>query len=148
MPNDPDLFTISPEKLLKSLGNSEVKQRTPEDGAQHSSVYPWVVDEDPVMHRSDLNYYVKRGNFCALEPFVTVPVPDYIRQCYTFVPGVGSILKIEDCPFDAREYFPNMITEKNATEYGELPAWQRALYEWNGQKYLLTNEAWHVQEEL
>lgn len=137
-PNDPDLFDTY---------HKAMQQRTTEDGAHHASVYPWVADDDSNMRRTDATFYSRRGRFSVLEPFIDQLVPMDLAQCYTYTPGIGSVLKIEDCPPDAREYFPSLIKEKNSMEHSELPAWQQGLYDWNGGKYVLVNDAWHVETE-
>jgi hypothetical protein len=134
-----------------------VDQRTPDDGAQHASVTPWVVtaqwlglqeiSDDLIDH-----YWTKRAaNLYVLEPRVTAHnIPKVLRACYNLTMW-GWVMNIQRCPDDARDYFPNLYREKNKMEWESLPDWQTGLYQWNAEanKYELSqpNAAWHVETE-
>jgi hypothetical protein len=135
------------------------RQRTPEDGGQHASVAPWVVGNDFFLGKEITfeladKFWTKRAlNLHVLEPYVeSEKLPRVLDTCYKIIVGPSHwILDIARCPPDARDYFPNLYHEKNMMEWEQLPAWQRALYQWNetGNKYELAprHAAWHVEGE-
>lgn len=131
--------------------------RTPEDGGQHESLVPWVVwdkyltDNYVPEEYHDKFWHMRAPNLNLLEPHVVSDrLPRSLRMMYDLT-TVGWVLRIRDCPADAREYFPNLQRELNMMEFDQRPEWQRHLYRWNteGNKYVLSTgyEAWHVETE-
>lgn len=131
--------------------------RTPEDGSHHATTAPWVCGPG-YFSRKDIDV-VTREKFWnlrapgvhVLEPCVEHgQVPQILRHLYRGGPDKW-FLRIELCPPDARDYFPNLEREKNRKEHEELPPWQRHLYRWNesGNKFELAEQhaAWHVEAE-
>lgn len=138
--------------------------RTPADGGQHSSLAPWAVstrwrfkhDMQVGAAREKIfdRFYVLRGrDIFVLNPsvFTTDAVPRELEDLYRRTPySVDTYtLCIEDCPTDARDFFPDLQLEANHKELTEKEEWSRSLYEWfeaEG-KYRLTKEnlGWHVQ---
>lgn len=127
--------------------------RTPEDGGQHGSLAPWVCFGD-YFYRKQIAPEMREKFWCrraadvwALEPFVeNFQIPRVIRDCYN-ERGAAWVLRPERIPPDAREYFPDLTTEKNTMEREALPEWQRVLYAWteDKNKFELTDRAWHVE---
>lgn len=142
------------------LSDTQVRQRTPEDGAQHAALWPWVSTEDQLKGDSfvpeeylDVFWNKRAADLYVLEPYVVHPrLPRVLRNIYTEWGTSGQwTLSIIHCQEDAREYFPNLPNELNMKEYDEAPEWQRRLYFWSkeGNKWALTprNAAWHVEPE-
>jgi hypothetical protein len=137
--------------------HASMMQRTPEDGAQHASLYPWVITREQIREElgsTDLfgMFYQQRGEIFVLEPHVAAHnLPRGLVHCYLLASGGGWTLDVRRCPPDARECFPDLRPEKNIKELEELPSWQQGLYEWNveGNKYVLTerHRAWHREDE-
>lgn len=133
-------------------------QRTPEDGAQHASLAPWVVRGRGYFERKDIAgdyttiFWSQRGLDCfVLEPHVrSSRIPRVLRDVYD-MRGETWTLRIGQCPADARNMFPVLSREVNMKEHEELPEWQRVLYEWREieVKFRLNERsvAWHVESE-
>lgn len=133
--------------------------RTPDDGGQHASVTPWVVSGHPgwfaehgVSAELAEKFWIRRApGVAVLEPFVqSETIPRVLRACYNLRGDGNWTLNVRQCPPDVRDYFPNLMLEKNMKEWEELPEWQRVLYEWieEANKYALGEftRAWHVEE--
>lgn len=122
------------------LADDHARQRTPEDGAQHASLAPWVVDSD-YFQRNEVSV-VMREKFWSLrapgvhvlEPrVVSDELPRVLHLCYEMRNHVGDVswmLRMSRVPADARDMFPRLRREKNAVEHAELPEWQQRMYEW------------------
>lgn len=62
-----------------------------------------------------------------------------------YVPcGAGWLINIKKVLIGVRDNYPYLEREKNAVEYGELPEWQRTLYDHDAaaNKYVLIDESW------
>lgn len=126
------------------------------DETLHASTYPWVITAEqarPIIERAPSEFdkfYIKRAADCyVLEPFVvSFGILREIQTCYNFSDENEHVLKIENCPPSAREYFPTMQYESNMMEHSQFPHWKQKLYEWSSdeQKYKLKNRAWHNEQ--
>lgn len=146
------------QEAMRAHASMMPGQRTPEDGAQHAGVAPWVVTDD-WLGASEIGtdlisaFWKRRApGVYVLEPNVdTANIPRVLRSCYNLKVGVGWVIDIRKCPPDVRDRFPNLIREQNMKEWEDLPEWERGLYEWNeqGNKYTLGQftEAWHVEAD-
>jgi hypothetical protein len=136
-----------------------------DDDSRHASLVPWAVsmrwrfkhDMQPGGPRAaefDKWWRVVSPGTWALEPCVSSElVPPELYGLY----GAGALwrtIQIEDCPPDARGWFPRLRRTLNAIEHGALPAWQGALYELSTARdpsgeYTLRSdyEAWHVDSD-
>lgn len=121
----------------------------PEEGSQHESLYPWVVNSERA--RLFHSYYRRVGeNRYALEPFVEVMVimPTSLADFYEQNEH-GSTVRLDLCPSGAREYFPDLQEEVNHYELTKLPKWQQVLYEWHEteDKYRVRDRVWLSESE-
>jgi len=106
--------------------------RTPENGGQHASLAPWVKSS---VSSAELEWYTRRaaGVFTLdveVSNYESLPVElrsVYVRSGTT---STHAYVKIQDCPKDARDFYPCLRTEVNHKELEDLPAWQGGLYEW------------------
>lgn len=133
------------------------RQRTPKDGAQHSSLYPWAMTPDRYCEvfvwRTEhaTKFYTRRGEWMLLDEHVeTEKIPREIANCYDYygTSRGGYTLRIADLPADLRERYPVLPLEQNAVEHGQVPIWQAAMYEWKEEKWKLRSEyaAWGPEQ--
>lgn len=136
--------------------HASMPQRTPEDGAQHASLGPWVVSPGYAL-RKDIDdelfnrFWQRRApEIYVLEPHVVSHnAPRTLCDFYT-LRGDHWVIRLEKCPADARDYYPKLTRELNMKEHNDLPEWQRPLYTWDdkGMKFVLAeiNGAWAGDE--
>lgn len=143
--------------LTESVVERTFQPRTPEDGGQHAALVPWLVPFDYfAKQKISPEFYNKfwrelgRSGMWVLEAYVeshTMPVG--LRSCYD-LRGNSWVIKLDRCPADLREYFPNLSFELNMKEWEELPSYQKPLYTWltGGNKYQLAeqNVAWRKDQ--
>lgn len=143
------------------LFDDRQRQRTPEDGAQHASTYPWLVNSseyDKLVERHSITsmFYeqlesTEHVDLYRLREYVAVRgLPVELRTCYQLTPDTKNWrLAIESCPPDARHLFLNLPERMTQEEHDARPSWQHELYMWiaHEQKYQLKSqhEAWHVK---
>jgi hypothetical protein len=150
----------------RAEGISEIKdllaargQRTPEDGAQHAALAPWIVSatwfEDKKNITPELRSLFFReivfGKIYHLEPCViSEKIPKQLAGVYRLLNNAW-VLRMKDCPPDVRGSYPDLPRERNMMEHEETPTWQRAMYEWieTENKFALKPvfAAWHEETE-
>ena len=127
-------------------------QRTPEDGAQHAALAPWVVSPGYAVRKDiDEELFNKFWQRRAPEVYVLEShvvshnAPRVLRDFYN-LRGDHWAIRLEKCPADARDYYPKLTRELNMKEHNDLPEWQRPLYtrDDKGMKFVLAeiNDAW------
>lgn len=129
---------------------------SPEAGSQHASLTPWAVSlawryrtglqEGGQRSAAFSHFWTQQNpNLWTLEPWATGEhaLPSELYQLYAQHDG-GWLLKVAQCPPDARDWFPRLRLELNMTELEAQPGWQRGLYRWQdqGQKFCLLE--WHA----
>lgn len=124
------------------------KQKPDADESRHASLAPWIVHEQP--HESVAMAYRKLSpDTWALEAYFRGRLPlSSISGMYETLDDL-SIIKIGECPPDARDYFPTLRDGINSWELSQLPAWQRKLYNYesSGRKHNLIERAWLSETE-
>jgi len=147
------------EQFEKGGEEPEPAVKPDADGSQHATVTPWAVslrwrfnhDMQPGGKRQDVFdvwWRDRKPGLWVLEPFVAGHVPpNELNGLYAPLSfGNGYLLKIENCPPDAREWFPILRrSDLNRVEYDALQVWQRTLYTEEGAgRYVLRREfaAW------
>jgi hypothetical protein len=139
------------------LARAAKRQRTPEDGAQHATLAPWIVNETWFEDKKNITpelrdkFFRERGPVSLLEPCViSDKIPKQLAGVYRLLNNAW-VLRMEDCPADAREGYPSIPRERNMVEYDEMPTWQRAMYDWyeseNKFALKLAFAAWHMEAE-
>lgn len=123
--------------------NYELPKPSPESGSQHAALGPWIVNSKAASLYPDFYHKVGHDRY-VLEPWVPDgTVPFSLSNLY-LVTAQGFVVRMEDCPVGAREYFPTLQEEVNHFELKKLPSWQQFLYEWHEKedKYRVRNRSW------
>ena len=135
-------------KVANPDGEEPVGKRTVPitDSSRHTSLTPWAVSmmwrhrhsmapDQPLCSMFTLFYRDVTTGLWVLEPVVNVDevpeggVPPILEPHYIEHEG-NLILRIEDCPPDARDWFPRLRSELNFKELSEAPPWQQFMYVW------------------
>lgn len=141
---------IPPAPVIKTNPNGSIviepkHQRTLAPWVCHAEYFK--LNDVPVEMRQKFWKHYAAGMH-VLEPHAySDDIPNCLRDFYHRMMNNDWILKISECPADVREHFPNLLMELNSKEHDELPAWQRGLYSWSGEKFMLIATNWHVEAE-
>lgn len=126
------------------------------DESRHASEFPWRISNEKYISISDRisnevaeRFWTKRGDKYVLEPYAIGSVlPRELRTLY--IRGRNDdawVVNIDMVPETVRYIFPSLHVERNMFEHGELPEWQRRLYQQHEEKMVLVNIAWHVDKD-
>lgn len=118
-----------------------------EDSNKHAaSLVPWVVGAAWQHLTAGSSWFTQRSlTVSVLEPYVEQIIdtaPKAVRPLYETHDN-GWILRIDLCPQEVRDYFPNLPLERNGTELKLMPEWQQQLYREEATKFVLAYPAWH-----
>lgn len=135
------------------------------DSNKHASLTPWVVNNrwrhehemqpgGPREMEFDTWWRAVAPGIWCLEPGLLMHgmPPSEVLGLYTEVVmcfnAPAWVLRMEDCPSEARDWFPRLRTEQTAHELHQLPEWQQALYAPSDKgEFRLWNEAWAASGE-